>query len=185
VSEAKDNIENAERIGHAEHESGGHNPISRYIGVTIALLGITLTVCSAKVGKSRTDFIGAMVSKEDAHLKYQAQAIKYRQAVSQLQALRAMVTTPAGALPRKEDMIRFVRVVREYRTERDAAQEWINSYEGVIDGYTDAAEHYELCQQASEVGIILASVAMLLSNRRLWYISVLLGVVSVAGAGWT
>ena len=185
MSEATENLEHAVHVAHAGHDDGAQNSIHRYTGITIAVLGMFLAFCAAQVGGSRTNLIRAMVLKEDANMKSQAQSIKYRGAVSQLEALRAIVTIPAGPVPRKEDMLRFVKIVREYRDERDAAQEWIGSYDEAIEGYSVSAERYEISQLSAEIGIIFASVALLLSNRRLWHVSVFLGVVCIGGIGWT
>lgn len=80
-----------EHIEHAGHE--GHDKHSgrlpQFIGITIAILGVIMALCSAQVGAGRTELIATMVEESAAKAKYTAVANKYRNLQAQLQQLHA------------------------------------------------------------------------------------------------
>ena len=54
-----------------------------------------------------------------------------------------------------------------------------------MEGHFDAAEGYERAQLIAEIGIVLASLAVLLSSRPAWMLSVILSVICVVQLGRT
>jgi hypothetical protein len=88
-------------------------------------------------------------------------------------------------IPTHEDMVAFTKVIRSLDEEKDAASEWTESYEGAIKAHSTAAEHYEWAQLASEIGIVIASIALLFMSRAAWTASVILGCATVVIAGFT
>jgi hypothetical protein len=197
---------------HAEHapEKGS---MGRNIGLTMAMLGVFLAVCSALVAGSRTEFIASLVEQTKASLKYQTVSTKYRMLEAQLQQLHALTPDVAhfnqdrsrilgmrfsgaqqqvaqlmdletGLLlntvtPNHQDMLRFSAMVHRLNEQREAGQEWIESYDDAIHDNAEAAERFEWAQLCSEVGIVLCSVALLLSNKPLWYVSMGLGALCI------
>jgi hypothetical protein len=77
--------------------------------------------------------------------------------------------------PRAADQTRLLAMAKRYTAETEAAAKWAESYEGAVEAHSSAAEHFELGQLAAEIGIVIASVALLLGSRRAWYISLLFG----------
>lgn len=53
------------------------------------------------------------------------------------------------------------------------------SYQPAIDAHLNAAESYERAQLVAEIGIVIASLAVLLTNRVAWLISIALAIVCV------
>jgi hypothetical protein len=76
----------SEHIEHAAHESGS---LTRYIGLTIAVVGVLMAVCAAEVGAARTDLIATMVDENSAKGEYQTISTKYRTLQAVLQHLHA------------------------------------------------------------------------------------------------
>jgi hypothetical protein len=102
-------LEHAEHISHAGHgghgeHGGGHGgqghdeqgKLGTYIGITMAVLGVVLAFCAARVGAERTDLIKALVEQQHAHAKYQAQDVKHRMAILNLRQTQ-------GAIPSAEN----------------------------------------------------------------------------------
>jgi Domain of unknown function (DUF4337) len=75
-----------EKIEHAAHEAGS---LTRYIGLTIAVVGVLMAVCAAEVGQARTDLIATMVNENGAKGEYQTISTKYRTLQAVLQHLHA------------------------------------------------------------------------------------------------
>ena len=80
-----------EQIEHAAHESHDQHAgrLPQFIGITIAILGVLMALCSAQVGAARTELIATMVEESAAKAKYTAVANKYRNLQAQLQQLHA------------------------------------------------------------------------------------------------
>ncbi|MGH7328856.1 MAG: hypothetical protein ACREJX_10960, partial [Polyangiaceae bacterium] len=53
----------AEHIEHAAHGGHGDKGVGRMAGITMAILGVMLALCSAMVGGQRTDVIATMVEQ--------------------------------------------------------------------------------------------------------------------------
>ena len=215
-----------EHIEHAGHESG-QGKLARWIGITIAMLGVLMALCSAQVGAARTELIATMVAETGASLQYQTVSSKYRTLQAQLQQLHALMPDPkfvadtnaklktletqaqnpdtAQAIkvvrletkkilntvtPTREDVLRFTKLIRRHHEEAEGAKEWSESYKDAIDVHALSASRFEIAQVAVEIGIVIASVGLLLSNQKwfargAWFTALLLGVISLALAAGT
>ena len=87
--------------------------------------------------------------------------------------------------PDPEDEFHFVKLIRKYEKEAELSHEWAEAYDEVIQGHFIAAEHYEWAQLASEIGIVIASIALMLSSRAVWGVSVVFGVGCIVVILWT
>jgi hypothetical protein len=217
--------EHIEHAGHAGHEGGGKLP--QVIGVTVALLGVLMALCSAQVGAARTELIATMVEEKGAEARYLMVSNKYRTLLAQLQQLHAAMPDPAllakkdeelktllaqvknpetmqgiraselhadkilnTVTPTETDVNRFLSLVDRIRDEAEAAKKWSESYEDAVKAHTNMAARFEIAQLAAEIGIVIASVGLLLSRkvafaRGLWAIALVLGIISLSVAGVT
>jgi hypothetical protein len=87
--------------------------------------------------------------------------------------------------PDNGDLKDFSDTIAKYQTEREAARSWTLAYQPVTDGHSAATEHYEKAQLLSEIGIVVASIALLLSNRLFWYAAIVAGLSCAGILGWT
>jgi hypothetical protein len=74
-------------------------------------------------------------------------------------------------IPTREDMLSFVALVKDVGREQEAANEWSESYEFAVKAHALAAERFEWAQLAAEIGVVIASLALLFSSRPGWYVS--------------
>jgi hypothetical protein len=77
--------------------------------------------------------------------------------------------------PRAADQSRLLAMAKRYVEETEAASRWAESYQPAVEAHSAAAEHFELGQLAAEIGIVIASVALLLGSRPAWYVSLVFG----------
>lgn len=223
VHQAHEHIEHA---GHeAGHESG--NRLARWIGLTIAILGVLLAVCSAQLGAARTELISTMVEENSAKSQHTAVANKYRMLQAQLQHLHAAMPDPehlakkdkeARALaaevknpdaqnsirvtqlqtdkllntviPTPDDVERFLALIDRTRVQAAAAKQWSESYRDAVEVHKHTAEHFEFALLSVEIGIVIASVGLLLAKQQriaqaAWGTAVVLGLVSLGIASTT
>ncbi|HEX4336445.1 MAG TPA: DUF4337 family protein [Polyangiaceae bacterium] len=87
--------------------------------------------------------------------------------------------------PDPEELGRFKKLARAYDRDHREAKEDAEAYDGAIEAHQEAAEHYEWGQLAAEVGIVVASIALLLGSRGLWFISLALGMTCAGTLGVT
>jgi Na+/glutamate symporter len=203
--------------GHEEHPGAASKLNGKYVGMTMATLGVLMAVCAALVGASRNDLITTMVSQSSVANQYQAVSTKYRMMQSQLRsthaflmndpekakavekeiddAEKAAVNGPGGPaihvlrletanimaaiLPNTDDLISMAKTSERYGKEKDAAHEWVESYDDKVEAYEQVGESFEKAQLAAEIAIVIASIAMLLGSRVAWLTSCALGLLSL------
>ncbi|HEY4178195.1 MAG TPA: DUF4337 family protein [Kofleriaceae bacterium] len=191
--DAHEALEHAEHAAHAGHGHGhdeGHGPakgkskLGMFVGMTMGLLGVLLALAAAKVGGERTELVESMVDQQSANSRYQSQDVKHRMAFLALSQIHAMMPTPeqvaAGAHePVKADVVELGRTVQRYFKEATLAKAWSEAYDPVIKTHIEAQEHYETGQLLAEIGIVLASIALLLQKRLAWFLSMGLGAGAI------
>lgn len=221
----------AEKIEHMSHGHGGHGghesgkASGKHIGITMAVLGVMLALCSAMVGGQRTELIATMVAQSNKWGLFQAETTKFRVIEADREMLKSISPKPdeikkveetlrtkrgprgkvddedtaelkdliasstedmADLLtPDPEEVGRFRKLSRQYERDMKDAKEDAEAYEGAIEAHQEAAEWYEWAQLAAEVGIVVASIALLLSNRAIWLASVALGIGCAGTLGFT
>ena len=87
--------------------------------------------------------------------------------------------------PEPKEVLRFKKMAQEYARDVKEAKEDAEAYDSAIEVHQQGAEWYEWAQLAAEVGIVVASIALLLSSRIIWIISVCLGLVCGGTLGFT
>ncbi len=170
-------LEHAEHTTHAAH--GGDN--GKYIGLTMAIIGVLVAICSALVGGARNEMMRAMIEQTQASGDATSASTKYRVILVNIENMRSQGAEQMN--PKVRD--RFVRLYADYAAERKITGEWASSYVPLINAHFNATEGFENSQLIAEVGIILASLAVLMSNKKAWYASIVLGVVAVGQIGMT
>ena len=79
----------------------------------------------------------------------------------------------------RKEMVALANTVQRYYNESQACVVWADSYNPAIEAHSEAQEYYEWGMLCAEIGIVIASVALLLRRRSAWYLSVALGVAAV------
>ncbi len=177
-------LHQAEHIAHSKHHDNGHggDKLGIYIGVTMAILGVLLALCSALVGSERTKLVQQLVAQQNAHAKYQAQDVKHRVAFLSLTQVHATTFTGAvGSAPvvNKADVLSLVNSVKRYLAESVLAKEWTNAYDATIAAHMHAQEEFEHGLLLSEIGIVIASIALLMQRRLPWIFSIVLAAACI------
>jgi hypothetical protein len=80
--------------------------------------------------------------------------------------------------PDPEDEKHLQGLARKYEHDMKEAKEDAECYDGKIKANFDAAEWYERAQLCAEIGIVIASVALLLGSRMIWYVALVFGLMS-------
>ena len=80
--------------------------------------------------------------------------------------------------PDPEDEQHLKMLARRYEHDSKEAKEDAECYDDKIKAHFDAAEWYERAQLCAEIGIVIASVALLLGSRGAWYVALVFGFAS-------
>jgi len=179
---AHQKLEHAE---HASHAGGHHVSNNKLFGITMALTGVLIAFCAAMVGSERNELIKAMVKQTQAHSNYTAASTKFRLLLIELEKQHARVASSRDVSGGWSPVQRFVELSSDYAAERGLSKEWADSYEPLVEAHFDAAEGYEHAQLIAEIAIVLASLAVLLTNRLPWFLSVLLSAICILQAART
>ncbi|HZR21526.1 MAG TPA: DUF4337 family protein [Verrucomicrobiae bacterium] len=177
-NEPNEHLEPATHSGAKAHATN-----NRLFGVTMALIGVLVAFCAAMVGSERNELTKSMIKQTQAHADFTAASTKFRLIMIELEKQHARVATardPAGGW---SPVQRFVELSDDYGHERDFSKRWADSYEPLVNAHFEGAEGYERAQLMAEIGIVTASLAVLLASRAAWCLSLILSgacVVQVA-----
>jgi hypothetical protein len=80
--------------------------------------------------------------------------------------------------PDPEDEDHLKMLARRYEHDTKEAKEDADCYDDKIKAHFEAAEWYERAQLCAEIGIVIASVALLLGSRGIWYVALVFGIGS-------
>ena len=174
AAETLERAEHTSHAGHGGHGHGGHGDdggLSTRIGITMAVLGVLLAFTASRVGFERAELVQWLVDQEHAHLKYETQDMKHRIAILTLQQLHASAD-PSKTQKRRGRHREDGAALAE---ESKLANVWVHSYDAIVAAHSEAQEEYEHSQLAAELGIVIASIALLLKRRVAWLTAVGLG----------
>lgn len=178
-----------ERAEHASH-GGVHHATNKHIGLTIAIIGALIAFCAAMVGSERNELMRSMVEQTQANADSAGASTKHRLVMMELEkqrGQRAGLSTAIDQTDTQRDQVlrRFIELAGDYSKERARSKKWADSFQPVIGAHFDAAEHYEDAQLIAEIGIVAASLAVLLSSRAAWLLSIALAAVCIGQLGLT
>ena len=99
------------------------------------------------------------------------------------QELKASIAVAAKEVaevlsPDPEDEAHLKGIARRYAHDMKEAKEDAECYDDKIKAHFESAEWYERGQLCAEIGIVVASVALLLSSRKVWLVALLFGAAS-------
>lgn len=186
-------LEHAEHTAHSgghahEHGHGGDDEHAKgkVNGKILGLTMVLIAFCAAMVGSERNELTKAMILESQANALYTGASTKFRIVMIEIEKLNnsasasAPLTTPEGGYRK-----RLVRLYQDYSKERSFGKEWVDSYEPLVEAHFGAAEGYERAQLIAEIGVVLASLAVLLASRAAWILSLVLAMGSVGQLGQT
>ncbi len=187
---AHEALEHAEHTAHAGGAHGHDSPASKphgpgkLIGLTMALIGVLIAFCAALVGAERNELTRTMIEQTQAHSDYSSASTKFRLIMLDLEKQRGAPAGSAGGEDRPV-LRRLLHLYTDYSKERKFSKEWADSYNPLVQAHFEGAEGYEHAQLVAEIGIVLASLGVLLGSRSAWLLSVVLAAVCVVQLGRT
>jgi hypothetical protein len=176
MSSVKEELERAEMTAHVS---------SKHIGLTIALIGVLIAFCAAMVSSEQNELTRTMSEQTQAHSDYSGASGKFRSVMIELEKLHHETSLGSTEATPPPELKRFLRLSLDYSRERDFAKTWVDTYQPAVEAHFDAADDYHNAQLVAEIGLVIASLAILLSSRRAWVLSILLAVISIGALTFT
>jgi len=175
---AHENLENAEHAEHAAHSD-------KKIALLISVLALSETL-----GKSaQTELISTNVTVNDTWAFYQARVIRItilNTAVTALEAQGIGVTDPAAKTARDKVIDGWKKTAARYDSDpegkegRKELMEKARELESDRDTLEAKYHHFEVSSAAFQIGIVLASAAVITSMAILAWVAGALGIVGMA-----
>jgi len=150
----------------------------------MALIGVMIAFCAAMVGGERNELTRTMIEQTQANSDASSASIKFRIIMLDLEQLRGAATVSRVESP-SPVLRRFIRLYSDYAQERKLTKNWADSYDPLVQAHFEGAEGYEHAQLIAEIGIVFASLGVLLSSRPPWYLSLILATICVVQLGRT
>jgi len=182
MPEAHEQLEHAEHAEHASHTN-------RKIALLIAVLALFLSF-SETLGKSaQTEAISANVEAANLWAFFQAKTIRMtvvRTAAEELKLEQASATEPATKAAMDKQIEAWQKTAARYDSEpetnegRKELSERAKHAEEQRDHALARYHHFELASAAFQIGIVLASAAVITSMALLVWMSGALGMVGLA-----
>ncbi len=186
MSEAMEALEHAQHASHAGHGGDDHGKApAKLIGLTMALIGVLIAFCAAMVGGERNELTRTMIEQTQANSDASSASIKFRLIMLELEKQRGLVATAVAGNSPSTVLPRFISLYGDYSKERKFSKDWADSYDPMIQAHFEGAEGYEHAQLIAEIGIVLASLGVLLGSRPAWLVSIVFAVVCVGQLGRT
>jgi len=181
MPEAHEQMEHAEHAEHAAHSN-------RNIALLIAVLALFLSF-SETLGKSaQTEAIGANVESSNLWAFFQAKSIRMTQvrtAAEELKLEEAGIADPAVKAAMDQQIEAWQKTAARYDSEPDTHEgrrelsERAKEAERSRDLALAKYYHYELASAAFQIGIVLASAAVITGMIALAWLSGLLGIAGL------
>lgn len=189
---AHENLEHAEHAQHAAHE-GGHN---KQIALIISVLALFLAFSETFGKSSQTQALNDQIEASNLWNFFQAKNIRRTVTIvaaesAKIDATGATTEEHKAALAKKID--EWTKTAARYRSEPEAAG---GKGEGTVELSRRALEmekardlqlnkyhNFEFASAAFQIGIVLASAAVITSMMGLAYAAICVGLVGVALTG--
>jgi hypothetical protein len=182
-------------LGHAEHEHGGGRGKSggergnKKIALLISVFALLLAIAEMFGKSAQTEGISFNIKASDAWNFFQAKTIRQTTLRTAAQALTLEAATApdqaskAALLKQADDWMKTVARYESDPVEKDGRKELraqAEAYEHQRDTQLARYHHYEFASAAYQIGIVLASAAVITGMMALVYAAIALGVIGLA-----
>jgi len=178
---AHEQLEHAETVEHA----GGHN---KQIALLIAVLALFLSFAETLGKSAQTEAIGLNIKSSDTWNFFQAKTIRQtalRTAAEAMEIVAAATTDEGMKAARGKQIEKWQQTVARYESDpkekdgRKELRELAEHYEHERDTALARYHHYEVASAALQIGIVLASAAVITGMMALVHGAIGLGVVGL------
>lgn len=159
-----------EHLHESLEEEAAEGPVwvSR-VAVTAALLAVLAAIAALFAGHEANEAMEARMLASDQWAFFQAKGIKAAILQSKLELL-ASLARPAGAGDAAK--------LEGYKGEQDQIKEKAEEHEQAAAEHLHRHHGFAHTVTTSQIGIALSAIAVLTRKKRLWYVSLVLGLVA-------
>jgi predicted ribosome quality control (RQC) complex YloA/Tae2 family protein len=184
--------EHLEEAEHAEHAA--HDTFNRNVAMTMAMIAAVLAAITMLSHRSHTETLRLQTLANIRHTQasdmwnyFQAKNIRNHEYTSFLEMTSALAKDAAGAERRKAAEKKWSDQVEKYKTELPeiegkarALEKEAESFQKQSESVHHQADRFDLGELGVELGLVLASLAVLTRRRMFWLGGVGFAVVGAA-----
>jgi hypothetical protein len=181
--------EHLEEAEHAEHAA--HDNFNRNVAMTMAMVAAVLAAITMLSHRSHTETLRLQTLANIRHTQasdmwnfYQAKNIRNHEYTSFLEMTASLAKDPAGAERRKAAEKKWTDQVEKYKTELPDIEAKARKLEKEADDFQKQsgsvhhqADRFDLGELGVELGLVLASLAVLTRRRAFWFSGIGIAVV--------
>ncbi len=174
-----------EHKSHREEMSEAAEKQNGRVALTIAVLAILMATNVFMADNIAHEALEDLTNAVDHWNWYQAKGIKQYVYSTQADALELQVMEGVGNETAFQNNIDYYRgKVAEYKVEKVEIKEKAEHFTEMNHLNDTKYIWFSAAIILAEMGILLASVSILMKDRRFWLVSMLIGVAAIAAMGW-
>ena len=151
------------------------------IGLFLGLLAVLIAICAAFGNSEQNKMTHVMIAQARVTSKEVAASVKLRLVLMELAQAAALTKE----LRNNDAIVANLHLYWDYKQERDISHELSDSLDPSIENHFEGVEMFEYAQLLAEIAIAIGSIALVLKNRYVYYMSVVLAVLSVSQLVYT
>ncbi len=148
------------------------DPFEKMVAISIAVMAVLLSYISMKGDNGKTDSIVNTNEASNKWAQFQANSLKEHMAKSEADVLKILSTTPESAKRQAE----LLKDAAKYEAQKQKIQDEANQFKKDAEVGAKMNDRADLGGLFLQIGIVIASVAILSRQKFLWYASMLLGI---------
>ncbi len=150
------------------------DPFEKKVAISIAIIAVLLSYISMKGDNAKTDAVIETTESANTWARYQAKSLKQNIKQLEVDMITLTSTTSPDAAKKTEEL--KTEIVR-YDSEMKELAEKAKEHQAEAKKGSDMNDRCDLSGLFLQIGIVIASVAILSGQRLFWYASLGLAVV--------
>jgi Flp pilus assembly protein TadB len=164
-----------------EAKEKAEDPYTKRIALSVAIYAVILAFAAAGGNNAGKDMMMEQQRASNRWAQYQAKAIRealYLNDAEKLEIELAKGSLADEARKKMEDTLKRIRAkLAEYKADKEAIMAKARNHEAARDDAHKRDPYFDFAEVALQIGVVLASVAMLSGKRWAFYVSLVLAVV--------
>ncbi|MGP8214733.1 MAG: DUF4337 domain-containing protein [Bacteroidia bacterium] len=153
-----------------------------YLSVSTILIALCATLSTYMGGNHSSQSMQSQIQASDQWAFYQAKSIKeYLYEVQSDNMRTELIATQPGAAydSIKRHIEQYSRNIAKYKTEKEQISTEAKRLEAIRDDSQKHGNAFGLAVVFLEVSILLSSIAALIKNKPIWYLSMIPGIIGI------
>jgi len=162
--------------------------LEKLVALTTAIIAVFLSISSILGSNADSDTLIFRGHANDQWSYYQSKSIKQNLYESNLQMLTIEFARPTNTGEFKKMVEEKIKnnqeKISKYETEKNEIKKKAEDFETLSEKSNEQGDVYDMAEGFYQIAIILAAVALIAKQKKMWLLSCLLGAVAVCITGY-